>query len=97
MFSIDLAEELLPDLITVNSLHPGTYLDTGMVRESGISPQGTAQSGADAIVYLAASPDLIHVTGKYFNVKKESKAHEQAYDIAVRKKLSAIGSKLTGV
>jgi NAD(P)-dependent dehydrogenase (short-subunit alcohol dehydrogenase family) len=97
MFSIDLAAEMLPDHITVNSLHPGTYLDTGMVREAGISPQGTTQSGADAIVYLAVSPDLKDVTGKYFNVKKESRAHAQAYDSAVRKKLSAICSKLTGV
>ena len=97
MFSIDLAEEILHDHITVNSLHPGTYLDTGMVRASGISPLGTAQSGADAIVYLAVSPDLINVTGKYFNVKKETRANAQAYDSAARKKLRAIGSKLTGV
>jgi NAD(P)-dependent dehydrogenase (short-subunit alcohol dehydrogenase family) len=95
MFSMDLAEELKANHITVNSLHPGTYLDTGMVREAGINPQGTAQSGADAIVYLATSPDLENITGKYFNVKKESKVHAQAYDLSARKKLSAIGSKLT--
>jgi NAD(P)-dependent dehydrogenase (short-subunit alcohol dehydrogenase family) len=97
MFNMDLAEELLPDHITVNSLHPGTYLDTGMVREAGISPQGTAQSGADAIVYLAGSPDLENVTGKYFNVKKEARAHAQAYDAAARKKLNEIGLMLTGL
>jgi len=97
MFTIDLAEEVQQEHITVNSLHPGTYLDTGMVREAGISPQGTAQSGADAVVYLAISPDLKNVTGKYFNVKKESRANVQAYDSTARKKLKAIGLKLTGI
>jgi NAD(P)-dependent dehydrogenase (short-subunit alcohol dehydrogenase family) len=96
MFTIDLAEELRPDHISVNCLHPGTYLDTGMVREAGISPQGTAQSGADAIVYLATSPDLKNVTGKYFNVQKESRAHDQAYDADARKKLRILTSGLTG-
>jgi NAD(P)-dependent dehydrogenase (short-subunit alcohol dehydrogenase family) len=96
MFTIDLAEELKADNVTVNSLHPGTYLDTGMVRDSGISPHGTAQSGADAELYLALSPELQDVTGKYFNVKKEAKAIAQAYDADARKKLREIGMKLTG-
>jgi NAD(P)-dependent dehydrogenase (short-subunit alcohol dehydrogenase family) len=95
MFTIDLAEELRADHISVNCLHPGTYLDTGMVREAGISPQGSAQSGADAIVYLATSPDLKNVTGKYFNVQKEARAHAQAYDADARKKLRILTSKLT--
>ncbi|MBS1598902.1 MAG: SDR family NAD(P)-dependent oxidoreductase [Bacteroidetes bacterium] len=97
MFTIDLAEELKSSGITVNSLHPGTYLDTGMVRESGIKPLGTAQSGADAELYLALSPELNNVTGKYFNVMKESKAIAQAYDADSRKKLKEVGLKLTGL
>ena len=97
MFTMDLAEELKPEHISVNCLHPGTYLDTGMVREAGISPQGSAQSGADAIIYLATSPDLINVTGKYFNVQKESRAHAQAYDSDARKKLRMLTLKLTGL
>lgn len=45
-------------LITVNSLHPGTYLDTNMVRKANVSPMGKAETGADAEVYLATSPGL---------------------------------------
>ncbi len=46
MFTFDLAENL--KTVTANCLHPGTYLDTGMgmVREAGVQPLGTAQSGA---------------------------------------------------
>ena len=97
MFTIDLAEELKDDNVTVNALHPGTYLDTNMVHDAGINPHGTAQSGANAEVYLATSPDLKNTTGKYFNVMKESKAHAQAYDANARARLHEIALKLTGL
>ncbi|MDQ6845084.1 MAG: SDR family oxidoreductase [Bacteroidota bacterium] len=97
MFTIDLAEELRNDNITVNALHPGTYLDTNMVRDANIKPQGTAQSGADAELYLATSSDLKSVTGKYFNVKKEARANSQAYDEEARNRLKQITLTLTGL
>lgn len=93
MFTFDLAENL--ETATANCLHPGTYLDTGMVRESGIRPLGTAQSGADALVYLATSPELKNISGKYFNIKSEARANAQAYDKSARKKLEKIGMQLT--
>ena len=95
MFTFDLAENL--NTVTANCLHPGTYLDTGMVRASGIQPLGTAQSGADALVFLAASPELKNITGKYFNVRTETRAHAQAYDVSARRKLEKIARQLTGL
>lgn len=94
MFTIDLAEELKQDHVTVNSLHPGTYLDTNIVRNAGIEPWGKPEEGADAEVFLATSPQLEDVTGKYFNGKKEFRAHQQAYDKQVRKKLEEVTRKL---
>ena len=35
LFTIDLAEELKGRNVTVNALHPATYMDTTMVRASG--------------------------------------------------------------
>jgi NAD(P)-dependent dehydrogenase (short-subunit alcohol dehydrogenase family) len=95
MFTFDLAEKL--KTVTANCLHPGTYLDTGMVREAGIHPLGTAQSGADAVEYLAISPELKNISGKYFNVKNETRANAQAYDLNARRKLHEIGLRLTGL
>ncbi len=95
MFTFDLAEKL-PG-VTVNCLHPGTYLDTGMVREAGVQPLGTAKSGADAVEYLATSADLKNTTGKYFNVKTEARANAQAYDPDARRNLEEIGRRLTGL
>ena len=95
MFTFDLAEQF--KTVTVNCLHPGTYLDTAMVRDAGIQPLGTAQSGADALVYLAVSPELNHISGQYYNVKTQARANAQAYDKEARKKLREIGLQMTGL
>ena len=95
MFTIDLSEKLKPDNITVNSLHPGTYLDTNMVRNSNITPLGKPETGADAEIFLSTSEKLTEVSGKYFNVKTESKALSQAYDKQARKRLWELSIELT--
>ncbi len=97
MFSLDLAEQLKDANITVNSLHPGTYLDTNMVRRSNITPMGKPESGADAEIYLAVSPALEGVTGKYFNVKTEAKADRQAYDKNARNRLKELSAQLVNL
>lgn len=56
MFTIDLAEELKKENITVNALHPGTYLNTNMVNRASITPWGKAETGADAEVFWLLHP-----------------------------------------
>jgi len=97
MFTMDLAEQLEDEQITVNNLHPGTYLNTNMVRRAGIDPWGEPESGADAEVFLATSPAINGTTGKYFNVTSEARADDQAYDAQARKKLWDLSMKLTGL
>jgi NAD(P)-dependent dehydrogenase (short-subunit alcohol dehydrogenase family) len=97
MFSFTLAEKLKDTKISVNALHPGTYLDTKMVREAGITPFGKVESGADAEVYLATSNDLEGVTGEFYDVKKKSRALDQAYNKLARKALWNLSMKLTGL
>ncbi|MFP4435847.1 MAG: SDR family NAD(P)-dependent oxidoreductase [Chloroflexaceae bacterium] len=97
MFTFELAGQLPPEEITVNSLHPGSLLDTKMVRETFGEPMGSAQSGAEALVYLATSPDLAGVTGKYFDQQRESRANAQAYDAAARRQLWHLSEELTGI
>src|ERR1700739_503941 len=45
MFTIDLANELKGTGVTVNSLHPATYMNTTMVRAGGITPLSTGGEG----------------------------------------------------
>ena len=97
MFTIDLAEELKKENITVNSLHPGTLLNTNMVHRSNINPMGEPETGADAEVYLATSEKVSKITGKYFNVKSEESPNNQAFDKKVRNRLWKLSLELTGL
>jgi NAD(P)-dependent dehydrogenase (short-subunit alcohol dehydrogenase family) len=45
MFTFDLAKELAGQNIAVNCLHPATYMDTTMVRLSGVQPISTVEQG----------------------------------------------------
>src|SRR5439155_4053224 len=54
MFTIDLADELRGSGVSVNALHPATYMNTTMVRAGGISPISTVEQGGEAILHLVA-------------------------------------------
>lgn len=96
MFTIDLAEELKGSGITVNSLHPATYMDTTMVRAGGTTPVSTVEQGGAAILHLATGDDMAGRSGLFFNGLKETRANVQAYDTTARKKLRDLSLKLTG-
>jgi NAD(P)-dependent dehydrogenase (short-subunit alcohol dehydrogenase family) len=95
MFTIDLADELAGTDVVVNALHPATYMNTTMVRRAGVTPISSVEQGADAILNLAASPDLAGRTGRYFNGLREARADAQAYDALARRRLKAISLELT--
>jgi NAD(P)-dependent dehydrogenase (short-subunit alcohol dehydrogenase family) len=96
MFTIDLAEELKGTGVTVNSLHPATYMNTTMVRAGGVTPMSTVEEGGAAILHLATGDDMEGRSGLFFNGMIESRANAQAYDAAARKKLRDLSLKLTG-
>jgi NAD(P)-dependent dehydrogenase (short-subunit alcohol dehydrogenase family) len=95
----ELADRLRGSGITVNAMHPGAVSSgfkngvTGFRRAIayavyaliGISPE----KGADTIVYLATSPEVADVTGKYFIKRKDVPSKGISYDVALRKRLWA--------
>jgi NAD(P)-dependent dehydrogenase (short-subunit alcohol dehydrogenase family) len=97
MFTIDLASELKGSGVTVNSLHPATYMNTTMVREGGISPISTIEQGGAAILHLAAGDDVSDKSGLFFNGMREAQANPEAYDDAARKRLQDLSLELTGL
>jgi NAD(P)-dependent dehydrogenase (short-subunit alcohol dehydrogenase family) len=97
LFTIDLARELEGSGVTVNALHPATYMDTTMVRQSGITPISSAEEGAEAILKLALSPELEGRSGLFFNGQREARADAQAYDAEARQRLKAESLKLVGL
>jgi NAD(P)-dependent dehydrogenase (short-subunit alcohol dehydrogenase family) len=97
MFTIDLARELEGSGVTVNSLHPATYMNTTMVREGGITPISTVEQGGEAILHLVAGDDMAGTNGLFFNGMREAQANPQAYDDSARKRLRALSLELTGL
>ena len=97
MFTIDLAQELAGSGVTVNALHPATYMNTTMVHQSGLTPVSSVEQGADAILNLATSAALAGRSGLFFNGQREARADAQAYDAAARQRLKALSLELTGL
>jgi NAD(P)-dependent dehydrogenase (short-subunit alcohol dehydrogenase family) len=97
MFTIDLASELKGSGVTVNSLHPATYMNTTMVREGGITPISTVEQGGEAILHLAEGDDMAGKTGLFFNGMQPSNANAQAYDAEARQRLQTLSRQLTGL
>jgi NAD(P)-dependent dehydrogenase (short-subunit alcohol dehydrogenase family) len=97
MFTVDLARELEGTGVTVNALHPATYMDTTMVREGGIPPVSTVEQGGEAILHLAVGGDVADKSGLFFNGMQQARANPQAYDEAARKRLRALSLELTGL
>jgi NAD(P)-dependent dehydrogenase (short-subunit alcohol dehydrogenase family) len=97
MFTIDLAHELKAVGVTVNSLHPATYMNTTMVRAGGIAPMSTVEQGGAAILHLVSGDDVANKSGLFFNGMHEMKANAQAYDETARKRLRTLSLELTGL
>lgn len=97
MFTIDMAQELRSAGITVNALHPATYMNTTMVRAGGITPVSTVEQGGAAILHLVEGDDVADRSGLFFNGMNEARANPQAYDADARKRLRALSLELTGL
>lgn len=92
--TFDLAEELADSGITVNCLHPASLMNTHMVRESMIPPMSSVASGVTAVMNLATGPAGGTLTGRYFDGRIESRAHEATYDPAIRSHLRTVTAEL---
>jgi NAD(P)-dependent dehydrogenase (short-subunit alcohol dehydrogenase family) len=82
---------------TVNCLHPGSLLDTKMVRESFGQPQGEVEEGIRAEIFGATAPEIEGISGEYFDRTQQARAHAQAYDAWARQRLWQVSEKWTGI
>jgi len=106
MFTYALARRLAGSGVTANSLHPGfvaTRLGSGnkipirpvylLLKPFTISPK----KGAETSVFLATSPDVEGVSGKYFDQKRESRSSLVSQDEDAQELLWDMSAKLTGL
>jgi NAD(P)-dependent dehydrogenase (short-subunit alcohol dehydrogenase family) len=82
--------------VTVNSLHPATYMPTKMVLEEIGRSVDTLETGVEATRALVSSPELATTTGRFFDRTREARADATAYDADVRRRLWRLSLDLTG-
>jgi NAD(P)-dependent dehydrogenase (short-subunit alcohol dehydrogenase family) len=95
-FGMDLADRLAGTEVTVNSLHPSTFMPTKIVLEQYGRPVDTLEAGIEATVRLAIAPELKGVSGRFFDRGSEATADPQAYDAEARRRLWALSAAMTG-
>ncbi len=106
LFTYELARRLKDTGVTTNALHPG-YVNTGISLNNGLFFQvfvrltarlfgRKPEEGAQTSIYLASSPQLAGVTGKYFADCQPVKSSPLSYDEELAKKLWQVSLELTG-
>ena len=87
MSGLEFAARLPAAEVTVNSLHPATFMPTKPVMaEAGYSID-TLEEGVDTTHRLVTAADLATTTGRFFDHAREAAANPQAYDAAARAEL----------
>jgi NAD(P)-dependent dehydrogenase (short-subunit alcohol dehydrogenase family) len=95
-FTFGLAGELEAAGVTVNCLHPATFMNTAMVAQGGITPVSTVEQGGEATMRLITDPALAAVTGQFFDGLETSRARPEAYDPRFRAELSEVTDRILG-
>jgi NAD(P)-dependent dehydrogenase (short-subunit alcohol dehydrogenase family) len=107
LFAYALARRLKGTRVTSNALHPGFvassfghnnrgpmgYLLWLAQKVAAVSPK----KGARTSIYLASSPEVEGVTGKYFQDCKEAPSLVSTHDEALQERLWQVTAKMTGV
>ena len=107
LFTVELASRLAGSGVTANCLHPGVVATniftafggrtgkvfTMLLRPFMLSPA----DGAKTSIYLASSPEVANVTGKFFDKCREVPPTPAAQDAAAAKRLWDVSAKLTGL
>jgi NAD(P)-dependent dehydrogenase (short-subunit alcohol dehydrogenase family) len=110
LFTVELARRLEGTGVTTNALHPGV-VRTGFARNNRGLVGGIARAvmtaagvfflsperGAETVVYLATSPEVEGVSGKYFFRCREAPMHPAARDAELARRLWEVSAQLTGL
>lgn len=98
MFTYSLAERLKGSGVTVNALHPGVIGSNlggipGFIKIFMKSPK----RGAETSVFLASSPSVENVSGKYFSNCKPVNSSTASYNAEVAEKLWQLSAQQVGL
>jgi short-subunit dehydrogenase len=86
LLTYKLAERLKGSGVTVNCLYPGVVITKLLRAGFGDYLGSTPEEGARTSIYLASSPDLENVSGKYFESCRPNRSSPPSYDRALQEK-----------
>jgi NAD(P)-dependent dehydrogenase (short-subunit alcohol dehydrogenase family) len=95
MSGFELADRVPADEVTVNSLHPATYMPTKMVLAEIGHHIDSLADGVRATRWLVCDRAVAGTTGRFFDRTREARAAPQAYDSRARAELWARSVELT--
>jgi NAD(P)-dependent dehydrogenase (short-subunit alcohol dehydrogenase family) len=96
-YAVELTDRLGPDAgITINALHPSTYMPTKIVLEQHGESIDSLEQGVEATLRLAVDPELDGISGHYFDRIDEVRAEPQAYDRDAQRRLRELSEELAG-
>jgi NAD(P)-dependent dehydrogenase (short-subunit alcohol dehydrogenase family) len=104
LFTLELARRLEGTGVTVNALHPG-FVATGFAKNNGkviaalvslFAPlvARSPAKGAETSIYLASSPNVEGMTGKYFYDSQVISTAPQATDMIVARQLWDVSTEM---
>jgi NAD(P)-dependent dehydrogenase (short-subunit alcohol dehydrogenase family) len=106
LFTYELSRRLEGSGVAANCLHPGA-VRTGFAGDAGgvfallvklAWPfMLTPEQGAQTSIYLAASPEVVGVSGKYFVKRRAQTSAPISYDRALQARLWALSEELSGI
>jgi NAD(P)-dependent dehydrogenase (short-subunit alcohol dehydrogenase family) len=106
LFTYELARQLEGSGVTCNALHPGSVAtDIGknngwyarlflwFIHRNALTPQ----QGARTCIYLASSPDVAGVSGKYFVKDRPVESDPASYDVETARRLWQVSAEMVGI
>jgi len=94
-----LAKKLELKGVTVNAIHPGhastqmtqptTKISKFIMSRISITPEEAAKTS----IFVASSPEVEELTGRYFKKCQAVKSHKKTYDITLQKQLWDLSEK----
>ena len=105
LFTFELARRIEGTGVTATAAHPGPVA-SGFGNSAGWMRWGiklarpfmlTPEQGARTAIWLASSPEVEGVTGKYFAKLKEKRPSKAALDVETQKRLWVETAKIVGV
>jgi retinol dehydrogenase 14 len=106
MFTYELAERLKGTGVTATCMHPGAVNTRFGTNNRGPMTilfrlskpfMRTSEQGADTVIWLAASPEVEGLSGRYYANRKPLEPKKIANDFAARRRLWEESERLTGL